>query len=319
MPPPRLLGAVLIASAVLVALAPAALADSETQFFGPDGVPNGTLVGTPKGGEMPNYDLGRDLEPGILLMRSGAGLEETDPSRFQQWREGMGDRALTGYPSVVIWAAGAGFQTAATGVFTVFLLDCPDGATDCTELASQSVSFETRPDWTEVEIPLPEIDHSFQSGHDLAVRIMVSDRSDTDLMFAYGYPKYRSRLVVSDEAPPALMSANSYLATPPQARLIEEAPAAAAVEAESLAQQASSGLGEGFTSWLVTTAISTLALAVLGFGLVATLTPGRRKGRHGVRRGLHRADQRIGISHRSELAASAARDSTKRVGPAADW
>ena len=37
---PRLLGAALVASVLLVALAPAALADSETHFLGPDGLPN---------------------------------------------------------------------------------------------------------------------------------------------------------------------------------------------------------------------------------------------------------------------------------------
>ena len=320
MPPLRLLGATLVASAVLVALAPAALADSETHFLGPDGLPNSTLIGTPDGGEMPNYDLGRDLEPGTLLLRTDGGLAETDPARFQQWLASMGGRAVTGYPSVVIWAAGAGFQADAAGVFTVFLLDCPDDSgTNCAELASTTTSFHTGPDWAEVEVAMPAIDHPFSDGHSLGVRVVASDRSDIDLMFAYGYPKFRSRLVISDEAPAATTLATTYFETPPAARLIEPAPVATSLEAETVDTAERAGLGAGFTSWLATTAISTLALAVLGFGLLAAVTPGRKRGRHFVRRGQHLAGQTSGTSPRSEVAVSSASDSTNRVGRAGDW
>ena len=276
---------------VLVAFAPAALADSETHFLGPDGVPNATLIGTPDGGEMPNYDLGRDLEPGILLLRSDNGASETDAARFQQWHTGMGGRSLAGFPSLVIWAAGAGFGTGATGVFTVYLLDCPGDNADCSELGSATATFETASDWVELEVGLPEVEHLFPAGRNLAVRLVVSDRSEIDLMFAYGYPKYRSRLVIDDEAPAALAVASIYPGLPDAARLVPEINSAVTLQVESADSESASARPEGgFTSWLATTAISTLALAVLGLGLVATLSPGRKRGRHNTRgRGQHLA------------------------------
>ena len=112
--------------------------------------------------------------------------------------------------------------------------------------------------------------------------------------------------------------AATYLETPPAARLIEAAPVATSFESETADSAGPAGLSEGFTSWLATTAISTLALAVLGFGLMAALTPGRKKGRHFVRRGQHLAAHPMGTSTRSAVAASSARGSTNRAGSAAD-
>ena len=62
----------------LVLLAPgAALAEQENYYLGPDGVPHAQLMFNPLGGEMPNYDRGRDVEPELLLQRSSRGLERT--------------------------------------------------------------------------------------------------------------------------------------------------------------------------------------------------------------------------------------------------
>lgn len=314
MPPPRLLGAALIASMLLVAFALPALADSETHFLGPDGVPNATLIGTPAGGEMPNYDLGRDLEPGILLLRSGNGAAETDAARFQQWRTGMGGRSLTGFPSLVIWAAGAGFASGTTGVFTVYLFDCPEAGADCSDLGSATATFETAADWVELEVRLPEVDHPFPAGRNLAVRLVVSDRSEIDLMFAYGYPKYRSRLVIADEAPLPVAVAYVYGGLPEQARLTPEINSDVSLQVESAGSEpASAAPVGGFTSWLATTAISTLALVVLGLGLVATLSPGRKRGRHNTRtRGQHLAHPTR--SNHGAKAAVSASGSSSRVG-----
>jgi hypothetical protein len=319
MPPPRLLGAALIASVVLLAFAPAALAETETHFLGPDGVPDAGLIGTPDGGEMPNYDLGRDLQPGILLMRSGNGIGEADPARFQQWRTGMGGRSLVGFPSLVIWAAGADFEIGATGVFTTYLLDCPETATACSELGSATTTFLTAADWSEMQVQLPTLDHPFPAGHDLTLRIVVSDRSETDLMFAYGYPAYRSRLMIGDEAPPQSIVANVYPYVPATARLVPDISRDPTVEVATTSGPVSATSEGGFTSWLATTALSTLALLVLGLGLMATLGPGRKRGRHNVRsRGQHLAHSSR-ASQRSELAVSSSSSSTSRVGPSADW
>jgi hypothetical protein len=320
MPPPRLLGAALIASVILVALAPAAVADTETHFLGPDGVPDATLIGTPDGGEMPNYDLGRDLQPGILLLRSANGAAETDATRFQQWRTAMNGRGLVGYPSLVIWAAGADFEIGVTGVFTTYLLDCPKADTSCIELGSATTSFETSSDWAELEVELPALDHPFQNGHDLTVRVVVSDRSDADLMFAYGYPAYRSRLQIDDEAPPPSTAGALYSLAPEDARLVPEVAEDLTLQIETADGTPSSTIPEGgFSSWLASTALSTLALIVLGLGLMATLGSGRKRGRHNIRtRGQHLAHS-TRASHRPELVVSSSMSSRSMVGPSADW
>ena len=57
----------------LVFLAPGvALAEQENYYLGPDGVPC-PVDAQPARGEMPNYDRGRDVEPGLLLQRARAG------------------------------------------------------------------------------------------------------------------------------------------------------------------------------------------------------------------------------------------------------
>ena len=83
----------------LVLLAPGvALAEQENYYLGPDGVPRAQLMFNPLGGEMPNYDRGRDVEPGLLLQRSSRGLEEDDATRFQHWQIETSGQHLTGYP-----------------------------------------------------------------------------------------------------------------------------------------------------------------------------------------------------------------------------
>lgn len=273
---------------VLIPIASAA--DTETLFLGPEGVPLGSLIGTPAGGEMPNFDRGRDLDPGLLLLRSEKGPLETDEARYQHWQASMTGRRLSGYPTLVIWSAAAGFEPEMSGVFTIFLLDCPASASGCTELTSQEVTVgpSSSQEWTETEVALPAIDHSFAGGRYLGVRIVVSEESESDLMFAYGYPKFRSRLTLSAEAPPAMLEATA-------APLTQQAPASletlarvkppastVTVEAETAGDIGS------LTPWLATLTASTVILVILGVVLVFTLTPhGRRErsrlGSHGSR------------------------------------
>ena len=273
---------------VLIPIASAA--DTETFFLGPKGVPLGSLIGTPAGGEMPNLDRGRDLEPGLLLARSEKGLLETDEARYQHWQASMTGRRLAGYPTLVIWSAAAGFEAGMTGVFTVFVLDCPESAIGCIELSSQEVTVApvSSADWTETVVALPVIDNAFADGRYLGIRIVVSEESESDLMLAYGYPKFRSRLTVSAEAPPALLEADA----PPMTQAapaslealarVKPPPSNVAVEIETAGDIGS------LTPWLATLTASTVLLVILGVVLVFTLTPhGRRErsrfGSHGSR------------------------------------
>lgn len=263
---------------VLVPVASAA--DTEILFLGPEGMPLGTLIGTPHGGEMPNYDRGRDLEPGLLLERSDLGLAEINETRYQHWQADMSGRHLAGYPTVVVWSAAAGFDPALRGVFSIYLLDCPESANTCTELASEEVTLqpERSGTWVETTVALPAIDHVFENGRHLGLRIVVSDLSETDMMFAYGYPKYRSRLTMSPDPPPAQAETT---AEPP-------APSTSLASTERLERvkplstftveiEAAGDIGS-LAPWLATLTASTVLLLVLGVVLVFTLSPhGRRE------------------------------------------
>jgi hypothetical protein len=268
----------MIAVLWLGVLAPAASADdTETFFLGPDGVPVGSLIGTPHGGQMPNYDRGRDLEPGLFLEKSDSGLLESEETRYQHWQAEMTGRHLAGYPTFVVWGASAAFEPGLTGTFSVYLLDCAEAALECTELAGQEVVVPPADSggWTETTVSLPQIDHVFAEGRHLGIRIVVSDKSGTDMMFAYGFPKYRSRLIVSAE-PPAITTEASVALPPitlaPLDRLGLVKPLSFLTFQEGPADINS------LTPWLATLTGSTVILVVLGVVLVFTLSPhGRRE------------------------------------------
>lgn len=271
--------AVIVAVLWLGVLAPVASADdTETFFLGPEGVPVGTLIGTPHGGQMPNYDRGRDLEPGLFLERSDRGLLEIDETRYQHWHAEMTGRHLVGYPTFVVWSAAADFGPDLDGAFSVYLLDCPASAVACTELASQEVT--TGPGvsdaWTETTVSLPEIDHVFTEGRHLGIRIVVSETSETDMMFAYGYPKFRSRLIISSQPPVAV--AEVALAAPPVTLASIGRLDVVKRFSPLLAPADSPGELDSLTPWLATLTASTVILVMLGVVLVFTLSPhGRRE------------------------------------------
>lgn len=200
-------GAVALAVLGTVLVAPAASSASETATFylGADGVPIGSLTTQVQGGVMPNLDMGRDVHPGLRLERSELGAGEALGTRFQQWQRDMDGGRLTGHPSVVIWAATAGFDPETAGSFTVFLLDCPPFGHRCSELgrASAEVARGAGDAWAEHVLALPRVDHQFGKDRHLAVKVVAEAGSEADLMIAYGYPSHRSRLTISDHSAPA--------------------------------------------------------------------------------------------------------------------
>ena len=271
---------VLVALA-LVLLAPGvAHAEQENYYLGPDGVPRAQLMFNPLGGDMPNYDRGRDVEPGLLLQRSSRGLEEDDPARFQHWQLEASGQRLTGYPSMVVWSAADMFEAGIRGVFTVYLLDCDVTGSDCDNLGSKvaSVDSGTGAAWIETTLGFPALDHRFEEGRHLGVRIVVSSASEGDLIFAYGYASQRSRLTIHSEQPVRAVEAPvtaapftagaADFAAEPEVVVVPEDPVvdAAPVSAES------------FLPWLTTLVISTVGLISVGGLLLASLSkPGRHE------------------------------------------
>lgn len=265
---------------MLVLIAPVALAAEQENFYlGTDGFPHGSLVATPHGGEMPNFDLGRDIEPGLLLKRSDLDLAETDDTRYQHWQIDMGGQSINGYPSVVIWSAPARFDAGKKGALTVYLLDCNLVGGDCGELGVAGMTVEKGRGgaWTESRLDFEPIEHRFEAGRYLGVRVVVPDTSETDMMLAYGFPKHRSRLTIHSEPPPPPVetvvlspaSPSDEIATDKMNRLsLVSAPDAVSDEMASA------------WTWAVSLVLSTLMLVVLGAFLVSRLTkPGRHERR----------------------------------------
>ena len=266
----------------------ASAAEQQTFYLGPDGLPIASLVSSPRGGELPNFDLGRDTQPGLLLQRSVGVLDEDDETRFQQWQLGISDERVTGYPSVVIWSAPADFDPEPSGAFSVELLDCSQGGDSCTVLSRADVTVEPGGgDWVESNVAFEEIDHQFGNSRSLAVRIIVSEASESDMMFAYGYPKHRSRLTISTEPPAGVPAVAALTAPPLSLDAASDVERTRRLSSPPVATAASAGSGESILQWVVPLGLSTVLLTALGSVLVSRLVrPGRHEQRAVTRRGV---------------------------------
>lgn len=264
---------------VLVLLVPGvAFAEQENYYLGPDGVPRAQLMFNPLGGEMPNYDRGRDVEPGLFLEPSSRGLQEDDPARYQHWQIDASGQLLTGFPSMVVWSAADMFQAGKTGVYTVFLLDCDSSGTDCENLGSKVATMDSGfgASWIETTLDFPAIDHRFGDGRHLGVRIVVSSASETDMIFAYGYAAQRSRLTIHSEQPVRTVDTT----TAPAALVAPAADFAAepGTLPDGLPVDAAPIATSSIWPWLITLVISTVSLVSVGALLMASLTkPGRHE------------------------------------------
>ena len=287
---------------MLTLFAPIASADGqETFYLGSDGFPNASLDASPRGGEMPNFDLSRDIEPGLLLERSSLGLAETADVRYQHWQVRMGGRRIAGYPSVVIWAAPAGFDAGMKVAFSVYLLDCNLLGSSCTEIDSEEATIQKGRGgaWVETTLDFDQIDHRFGDERYLAVRVVVSEESESDVMIAYGYPKYRSRLTVGSE-PPATAAETTIVAS--QAASSDSEIRADKMPRVRLALSVQDldvgGIGSTW-QWLASLALSTIALVVLGGFLISRLAKaGRHERRFVSRRSKPAQTRRISVSAR---------------------
>ena len=281
----------------LVSALTAVAADQETWYLASDGFPHGSLLLNPQAGELTNFDPGRDVKPGLMLERSDLGLAESDGARYQHWQVEAGGERLFGYPRIVIWGAADRFALDKTGVFDVFILDCNLSGAECIELASEPVTMAsgTGIDWIETTVDFDEVDHVFEERRHLGVRIVVSATSEVDMIFAYGNTTQRSRLTLYAE-PPAPPPVETTIATQPAP--VDEAVVAfepvVADEISPPAEPATDVVSVG--PWLITLAISTVALAAFGSLLVSSLTKSGRHERVSTSRQVSADDQARRIS-----------------------
>lgn len=269
---------VLMTLALFATGAGAASPGQESFYLGTDGFPIGSLVGNPSGGELPNFDRGRDVEVGLFLERSARGLAETDDARYQLWHTDAGGRTIAGFPRLVIWAAPARFATGVSVGIEAFLVDCNVSGNDCEGLASGAALLaDGTGDWTETVVDFGHLDHEFRDGRHLGVKVVVDDSSEADAMLAYGFPSVRSRLTVYEDEPVAPAPSEATVVTIDGRVNTEQM---RRTDTWTPPPAPDPGPATSSPGWMATTLVSSAALVLLGAFLLGRLT---RPGRHEAR------------------------------------
>ena len=145
-------------------------------------------------GPLGNLDSDRNTDIGLTLLK-GSGLADTDDDKRQRfWAQSLESTVLNGMPTVDLWVATPGFDTAATGSVVIGLYDCAANKTaGCVLLASGSASFDQAAfggDFGAVEVQLSPVDVTLADNRSLILSIAVDPSSASDLWLALGTSDY---------------------------------------------------------------------------------------------------------------------------------
>jgi hypothetical protein len=174
-----------------------AAAISPVLYLVGDSVPSASMSPSPPSGQsLPNFDPGRDEIPGLLVSKGSGSVGENDSTKYQQWSYPVGGETLS-VEELVIWAAPKDFNDDKTVIFNVYVLSCAVG---CEVLDSASATV-TGGGWSLETIGLDVSNHTFAAGRQLRVKIVVDNKSDDDMWFAYGTASYPAHLSVSALTP----------------------------------------------------------------------------------------------------------------------
>lgn len=205
---PRWALPILLQVALIGAIFPmaSAVAAPSTLYLKGDGVPEASLSPTaPTASALPNYDPGRDDEPGLLVKKGDEGLNETDPEKYQLWLAAAAGADLDGPASLTFWSAMKDFETEKKGVVKAYLVDCTSSGTACNLIASATESHDpwtSSTTWVSRTIDFGTVTYAVAPGRSLAVKVVVRDNSDDDMWFAYDTTSFSSNLTVELASPP---------------------------------------------------------------------------------------------------------------------
>ena len=182
----------------LIALSPEVAALDAPLYLKGGGVPSAPLSDVaPTAISLPNYDAGRDAEPGLLLAKSGEGLSETDATKHQTWQTATGGQTLSGPTTLTFWSAMKDFGTGKRGIVDAGLYNCNKKMSNCSliaqgqqDVADWSGSSTT---WVERTIDFGDLNYNIPGGRSLVLKIVVGNDSDDDMWFAYDTTSYPSR------------------------------------------------------------------------------------------------------------------------------
>ena len=158
-------------------------------------------TGLPAAVPLYDYDSDRDIDPGLTLLRSHSGLDETNPSKYQIWRTSplVNPLPIVGNVLVDLWSSLTPPNLAEVGIIVVYLRDF-DGV-DYTEVGQGAIFMR---DWQSGSAGLVErmsliqdIDYTLPAGHQLEIRLIVDVASQQDMMFGYDTKDYPSLVNLS--------------------------------------------------------------------------------------------------------------------------
>jgi len=174
-------------------------------------------TGLPAAVPLYDYDTDRDIDPGLTLLRSQNGLNETNPVKFQIWRSSplVNPLPIVGDVLVDLWSSLTPPNLAQVGIIVVYLRDF-DGAA-YTEVGQGAIF---KRDWQSGSNGLVErvaliqgVDYTLSVGHQLEIRVIVDVASQQDMRFGYDTKDYPSLLNLSFV--PAAPSLSLYLHNSP--------------------------------------------------------------------------------------------------------
>ncbi|MEX1093741.1 MAG: hypothetical protein WEF28_11365 [Acidimicrobiia bacterium] len=165
------------------------------------GVPTAALsASAPTAGSLPNYDPGRDDEPGLLLAKGDNGWQEHDHVKHQLWVAPAGAMSIDGGVSIEFWSAMKDMDDDKKGVIGAYLLECNPAGNNCALIgqgSSQKNPWSNSGSWVRRVIDFGHIDHDIPSGRALALKITVGNNSDDDMWLAYDTTSFPSALVIN--------------------------------------------------------------------------------------------------------------------------
>jgi hypothetical protein len=152
------------------------------------------------GAPLPNYDLDRDVAPGLTLRRSAEALDSADPTAVQRWRWTLPAPRTLASPQLSLWASGAG-QAATNQVLLVSagLYRCQADGSGCAPVGVATAPFRVAPGtFTGLAFDLsPSAPLTVDAGQVLEVRVAVPDGSDADVVVAYDSIEFPAQLAMS--------------------------------------------------------------------------------------------------------------------------
>ena len=152
--------------------------------------------GIPTTSTLFNYDNDRDADPGLTLIRTPDGLDETETTKYQVWRTGVlgTPTVINGDVLVDLYATLTPFALGELGVLVVYLRDF-DGASH-TEIGESAVFAR---DWQSGSSGFVErmgliknVNHTIPAGNELEIRLQVDAASHQEMTVAYDTQQHSS-------------------------------------------------------------------------------------------------------------------------------